>query len=103
MSTDLYAVYDERTGTILHVHAVPAGAAQSPEDVIAIFGGGREHLHVLKLPARGLTSPVRVVNGELEDAPGDAAFAGAEIRLTEQAPPQTDPRRSRTFQRKSGA
>lgn len=103
MSTDLYAVYDERTGTILHVHAVPAGAAQSPEDVIAIFGGGHEHLRVLELPATGLTGPVRVVNGGLQGASGDVAFAGAEIRLTEQAPPQTARRRSRTFQRKSGA
>ena len=38
MSTDLYALYDEQTGAILHVHATPQGAAQSPEEIIAILG-----------------------------------------------------------------
>ena len=107
MSTDLYALYDEQTGAILHVHATPQGAAQSPEEITAILGVGHNRaIRVLKLPASGLTRPARVVNGELQDAPEDApedvAFAGAEIKLTDQAPPQTAPRRPRTFQGKAG-
>lgn len=102
MSADLYALYDEQTGEILHVHAAPQGAVQSPEEIIAILGAGHDRaVRVLKLPADGLTRPARVVNGELQDAPEDVAFAGAQIRLTDQAPPQTAPRRPRTFQRKA--
>jgi alkylated DNA nucleotide flippase Atl1 len=103
MSADLYALYDEQTGAILHVHATPQGAVQSPEEINAILGVGHDRaVRVLKLPASGLTRPARVVNGELQDAPEDVAFAGAEIKLTDQAPPQTAPRRSRTFQRRVG-
>lgn len=102
MSVDLYALYDEQTGAILHVHAVPQGAAQSSEEIIAMAGVGHDRaVRVLKLPADGLTRPTRVVNGELQDAPEDVAFAGAMIKLTNQAPPQTAPRRPRTFQRKT--
>ncbi len=101
MSADLYAVYDEETGTILHVHATPPSTAHSPEDIIATLGVAHDRLRVLKLPAEGLTRPARVVNGQLQDAPEDVAFAGAQIRLTGQAP-QTAQRRPRTFQRKVG-
>lgn len=101
MSADLYAVYDEQTGTILHVHATPPGAAQSPEEIVVTLGIGHDRLRVLKLPAEGLTRPARVVNGQLQDAPEDVAFAGAQIRLNEQAPPPTAQRRPRTFQRKA--
>jgi hypothetical protein len=102
MSADLYAVYDEETGTILHVHATLPRTAQSPEDIIATLGVAHDRLRVLKLPAEGLTRPARVVNGQLQDAPEDVAFAGAQIRLTEQAP-QTAQRRPRKFQRKAGS
>jgi hypothetical protein len=101
MSADLYAVYDEETGTILHVHATLPRTAQSPEDIIATLGVAHDRLRVLKLPAEGLTRPARVVNGQLQDAPEDVAFAGAQIRLAEQAP-QTAQRRPRKFQRKAG-
>jgi hypothetical protein len=99
MSTDLYAVYDEQTGTILHVHATPAGTEPSPGDILATLGIGHDRLRVLRLPAEGLTRPARVVDGQLVDAPEDVAFAGAQVRLTEQAPPQTARPRRRTFQR----
>ena len=40
--TDLYAVYDERDGTIVHVHGVPSDAGQSPEDIIAMVDPQQE-------------------------------------------------------------
>ena len=65
MSADLYAVYDEETGTILHVECTLPSTAQSPEDIIATLGVAHDRLRVLKLPAEGLTRPARVVNGQL--------------------------------------
>ena len=51
MSTDIYAVYDEQTGTIVHLHAVPAQAGQSPDHIIAMLDpGGERSLRLLKLP-----------------------------------------------------
>ena len=68
MSTDLYAVYDERDGTIVHVHGVPSDAGQSPEDIIAMVDPQQERpLRVLRLPAEGLTRPARVVDGRIEE------------------------------------
>ena len=103
MSTDIYAVYDEQTGTIVHLHAVPTQAGQSPDHIIAMLDPGRERpLRLLKLPPDGLTQPSRVVDGELQETPGGGGFGMAGITLTGQAPPQTMAEASRTFRRRSG-
>ena len=102
MSTDVYAVYDEQTGTIVHLHAVPTQAGQSPDHIIAMLDPGRERpLRLLKLPPDGLAQPARVVNGELQEEPSGGGFGMAGITLTGQAPPQTMAEASRTFRRRS--
>lgn len=102
MSTDMYAVYDEQTGTIVHLHAAPTEAGQPLEHIIAMLDPGRERsLRLLKLPPEGLTQASRVVDGELQQEPGGGGFGMAGITLTDQAPPQTRAQASRTFQRRS--
>ena len=89
MSTDLYAVYDERDGTIVHVHGVPSDAGQSPEDIIAMVDPQQERpLRVLRLPAEGLTRPTRVVDGRIAETTEGGGLGGAGIVFTDQAPPQ---------------
>lgn len=103
MSTDMYAVYDEQTGTIVHLHAAPTEAGQSPDHIIAILDPGRERsLRLLKLPPEGLTRASRVVDGELQEEPGGGGFGMAGLTLTDQAPPQARAQARRTFQRRSG-
>jgi hypothetical protein len=102
MSTDMYAVYDEQTGTIVHLHAAPTEAGQSPDHIIAMLDPGRERsLRLLRLPPEGLTRASRVVDGALQEEPGGGGFGMAGITLTDQAPPQTRGQASRTFQRRS--
>ena len=102
MSTDMYAVYDEQTGTIVHLHAVPAQAGQSPDHIIAMLDPGRERpLRVLKLPPDGLTRASRVIDGELQEQPGGGGFGMAGITFTSQTPPQTMAEADRTFRRRS--
>ena len=103
MSTEIYAVYDEQTGTIVHLHAVPAQADQSPDHIIAMLDPGRERpLRLMKLPPDGLTRSSRVVDGELQEEPGGGGFGMAGITLTGQAPPPAMAEASRTFRRRSG-
>ena len=102
MSTDMYAVYDEQTGTIVHLHAVPTQAGQSPDHIIAMLDpGGERSLRLLKLPPDGLTRASRVVDGELQEEPGGGGFGTAGITFTGQAPPQAIAEASRRFRRRS--
>ena len=104
MNTDLYAVYDERDGTIVHVHGVPSDAGQSQEDIIAMVDPQRERsLRVLRLPAEGLTRSARVVEGRIEEATEGGGLGGAGIVLTDNAPPQAARlSRDRRFRRHAG-
>ena len=102
MSTDVYAVYDEQTGTIVHLHAVPTRAGQSPDHIIAMLDPGRERsLRLLKLPPDGLTRASRVVDGELQEEGGGGGFGMAGITFTGQAPPQAIAEARRRFRRRS--
>lgn len=102
MSTDLYAVYDERTGTIVHLHAVPSEAGQSPDHILATVDPGRERsLRLLKLPPEGLRGAASVVDGELREETGGGGFGMAGIADTGHAQPPSLTGRSRKFRRQS--
>ena len=105
MTTVLYAVYDEGSGEVVHVHAVAGGAEPSPEEVLALAGlGGRERLAVVELPTEGPATAVRVVDGQVQQAGESAAHGGAGVALHEGAPEQRrTAARQRSFRRDAGA
>jgi hypothetical protein len=74
----VYVVYDRESGEVMHVHTEPAGFETSEEEVLqmAVLDPGGKWA-VLPLREGELPShPVRVEDGQLREAKGDAARAG---------------------------
>jgi hypothetical protein len=78
MSMDSYAVYDPRTGEVVHLHVEPAGLDTSPEEILQLADPGRTRsLEVIRVPREGpRANALHVVDGELRAA-GEEVSHGA--------------------------
>jgi hypothetical protein len=72
MSMAAYAVYDEETGEVVHLHVEPADLDSSPEEIVTIVDvSNSRRLRAVRLPAQELpSSGARVVDGHLRGAEG---------------------------------
>jgi hypothetical protein len=73
-----YAVYDEKTGEIVHLHVEPVELDTPHAEILQLVDPKRvRSLHVVRVPKEGLPAEgARVVNGELQSA-GEGVDSGA--------------------------
>jgi hypothetical protein len=74
-----YAVYDQNTGQVVHVHVEPAGLETSHEEILKLVDPRRsEALDVVRIPGEDLgTNAIRVIDGQLSPADHEAGFGAA--------------------------
>jgi hypothetical protein len=75
----LYAVYDPKTGEVVHLHTEPAGLDRSREEILQLVDPRRARsLDVIRVPREGLPAEaIRVVDGELRAAGNDVGSGAA--------------------------
>jgi|GEM_PF-3699193 hypothetical protein len=74
-----YAVYDQNTGEVVHVHVEPAGLDTSHEEILQLADPRRGRaLDVVQMPREGAeANAVRVVDGHLSPAVEEVGFGAA--------------------------
>src|SRR6266487_1325355 len=79
MTMNSYAVYDPRTGEVVHLHVEPAGLDTSPEEILQLADPGRTRsLEVIRVPREGLrANALHVVDGELRAASEEVSHGAA--------------------------
>jgi hypothetical protein len=75
MRTITYAVYDETSGEVVHVHVEPYGLDTAPEEILQIVApSDRAKLKVMRVPDDLiLAGSLRAEKGELRSLPRDGA------------------------------
>lgn len=88
MRTVAYAVYDVKSGQVVHLHIEPAGLDRSPEEILHFVKAPRgAELKVMQVPGDMPPGPMRVEKGQLQKAKEDAPSAYGGISNLLEGPP----------------